>query len=244
MSARHALVVGGTQGSGPAVVRRLDADGYLVSVISRRPSHEPIASARYRLVDVTDRPRFRKTLSDVVNDGGPLSALVFLQRFRGDGDEWDGELAVSLTATTTAVETLRDAFSSDGASIVFVSSNAARLVAVEQGAGYHVAKAGLRQLARYYAVVLGPKGVRVNCVSPGAVSKPGRDSPAQTVTSLYDSVTPLGREGTPVDIANAVSLLCDDRAAFVTGQDLIADGGLSLIWQETLTRQIVGLVGP
>lgn len=237
MSAPHAVVIGGTRGSGPEVVRRLLADGYAVSVLSRRPG-EGETGATHRLVDVTDRARLMETLSAVVDERGPVAALVLLQRFRGDGDEWEGELAVSLGAARTAIEALRGSFAPRGASVVLVGSNASRLVAVEQGPGYHAAKAGLRQLARYYAVVLGPEGVRANCVSPGVVAKPGRAAEAESLDVLYARITPLGRPGRPTDVANAVSLLCDERASFVTGQDLAVDGGLSLVWQETLIRDI------
>lgn len=230
----HAVVVGGTRGSGPDVVRRLAQEGYDVSVIAREAGDA--GGARMSAVDVADAARLRTSLDEVVGAAGPVSALVFLQRFRGEGDEWQQELDVSLTATKNAIEALRTSFA-PGASVVIVTSNAARLVAEEQPPGYHVAKAALVQLARYYAVVLGPSGVRVNCVTPGAVAKPGRTGD-EGILELQARITPLRRVGTPGDVAGCVSLLCDERAAFVTGHELVADGGLSLLWQETLAREV------
>jgi NAD(P)-dependent dehydrogenase (short-subunit alcohol dehydrogenase family) len=236
----HAVVVGGTRGSGPEVVRRLAADGYSVSVMARQPRAGETEAARSYEVDVADEGRLVEVLGSAVRDGGPVAALVLMQRFRGDGDAWAGELAVSVTAAKTAIEALRGTFAADGASVVVVSSHAARLVAAEQPPGYHVAKAAVRQLARYYAVVLGPERVRVNCVTPGAVAKPGREDD-EAVAALQARITPLGRVGDPGDVADAVSLLCDERAGFVTGQELVVDGGLSLLWQETLAREAAGL---
>jgi NAD(P)-dependent dehydrogenase (short-subunit alcohol dehydrogenase family) len=237
--ARHAIVVGGTTGSGEAVVRRLLEDGYLVSVFGRREQQAVGESVRPCVVDVTDRSQLIDALHQAIAEAGAVEALVLVQRFRGEGDSWEGELAVSLTATKDAIETLRGSFAA-AASIVLVTSHASRLVAVEQPAGYHAAKAALRQLARYYAVVLGPEGVRVNCVTPGTVAKPGRDVD-ERVRELDARITPLGRMGTPSDVADIVSLLCDERARFVTGQDIAVDGGLSLLWQETLARVVAGI---
>lgn len=233
----HALVVGGTRGIGRAVTRRLVADGHVVTVLGRRtPVEADDPSVRVRAVDLADAAALARTLDEALEAEGPVSAAVLLQRFRGDGDAWEGELDVSLTATRTIVERLRGAFVPGGGAIVLVSSQASRLVAADQPVGYHVGKAGLRQMARYYAVALGPAGVRVNCVTPGAVLKEESAQAflADPASGAIRAATPLGRIATAADVAAVVALLCSDDAAFVTGQDLAVDGGLSLLMQETL----------
>jgi NAD(P)-dependent dehydrogenase (short-subunit alcohol dehydrogenase family) len=101
---------------------------------------------------------------------GPLTGAVFLQRFRGEGDSWDGEIRTTLSATKFLVENLVADFDPEGrGAIVMVSSNAGRYVARNQPLSYHVAKAGLNQMTRYFAAVLGKKGIRVNAVSPCTV---------------------------------------------------------------------------
>jgi len=117
-------------------------------------------------------------------------------------------MAVSLTATRDIIEYLSDRFSSSGQkNIVIVSSVASDLVACEQGPEYHVAKAGLVQMTRYYAVSLGRRGIRVNCICPAIVmkdeAKPYYEKHKAAVR-LFESITPLGRMGTPEDIANAI----------------------------------------
>jgi NAD(P)-dependent dehydrogenase (short-subunit alcohol dehydrogenase family) len=233
----HAIVIGGTQGSGRAVVARLASERFRVTAVGRGAS-DPQAGVVFRSADAGHIDDLAAALRAAVAEEGAVDVLVCMQRFRGDGDSWEGELRISLTATKTAIDVLHDSFA-DGACIVLGSSHAARLVATEQPVGYHVAKAGMCQLARYYAVALGPKGIRVNCVTPGIIVKPGRE-PGRDVEALASRITPLGRPGTPDDVAAAVSLLCDDRARFVTGQELIVDGGVSLIWQETLASDVAG----
>jgi NAD(P)-dependent dehydrogenase (short-subunit alcohol dehydrogenase family) len=241
----HTLVVGGTRGIGRAVVRHFAAAGHRVSVIGRRqPAERPRANVCHYSVELTDALLREETVKELVRQDGPPENVVFLQRFRGQGDGWQGELEVSLTATREIIESLRSHYERRrGGAIVIVTSNASHLVAEEQSVGYHAAKAALRQMARYYAVTLGPLGVRVNCVTPGAVLKEEsrefylRNKPLQR---LFREVTPLGRMGTAEEIAEVIAFLCSAKASFVTGQDIAADGGLSLLWQESLARKAAG----
>ena len=100
----------------------------------------------------------------------------------------------------------------------------------EQPLSYHVAKAGLRQLVRHEAVAMGPLGVRVNCVSPSRVIASDRDGADGSEPSSSAQAVPLGRHCTRADVADAVSFLLGPRAAFITGQDIVLDGGASCSW--------------
>lgn len=236
----HTVVVGGTHGIGRAVVRRFLADGHLVSVVGRRepPEAEHDAVVLHR-ADLADPARLGELPVELVDAGGPLANLVFLQRARGGDDEWRSELEVSVEATRTLIEALQGSFAPHGGSIVIVSSHASRLVADEQPLGYHVGKAALTQIARYYAVRLGPVGIRVNSVSPAAVVKEEArewyDRHPEASAGFRRSA-PLRRMGTPEDVAGAIAFLCGADAGYVTGHDLAVDGGLAALMQETLLR--------
>lgn len=237
--APHTLIVGGTRGIGREVVRQFLRTGHRLTVLGRRPG--PKRGVTSHPVELADQAAVLAALAKALKENGRLTNLVFLQRFRGEGDTWQGELDVSLTATKLVIERLagefvrqrRDALNS----IVICGSNASRLVASEQPVGYHAAKAALRQMARYYACSLAPRGIRVNCVTPGVVLKDeAREYYRKNsdLHALYCRMTPLGRMGSPRDIADAVSFLCGSGAAFITGQEIIVDGGLSLLWQASL----------
>ena len=170
--------------------------------------------------------------SKLRTERGEVSNLVFFQRYRGSGDLWGGEYAVSLRATQILIdEYSAQSFQGNDRSIVIITSPAASKVALEQPLSYHVAKGGLSQIVRYYAVVLGPLGVRVNGVQPAIVLKPRAATfyaQHPELVQLYERITPLGRMGTPEDIASVIMFLCSHSATFITGQILAVDGGLSL----------------
>jgi NAD(P)-dependent dehydrogenase (short-subunit alcohol dehydrogenase family) len=240
----HSLVIGGTRGIGREVVRRLAGEGQAVSVIGRRPPADgeaALANVRHWVVDLLDGAALEAALREILAVG-PLRSLVFCQRWRGSGDPWAGELQTSLTLTRALVERLAGAFEPSGdRAIVLVSSVVGHLVASEQEASYHVAKAGMIQLARFYAVRLGPAGIRVNSVSPSVfVKDESRDYYRQNgaLVELFSRITPLRRMGTASEIAAAIQFLCSPAASFVTGQDLVVDGGISLQAQPSLARSL------
>jgi len=217
-------------------------------VIGRRPpveTDEQLENVTHWTLDLLDRPRLSQVWDEIITRCGKLSNLVFAQRYRGEGDDWDGEIETSLTATKEIIDRSVDEFDGTGEnSIVIVSSIASHLIAGEQPLSYHVAKAGLRQMVRYYAVTLGPKAIRVNSVSPCRILKAENQSfylDNQQVLDYYTKITPLGRMGTAKDVANAVSLLCGDKAGFITGHDLVVDGGMSLSLQDSVAPDVESL---
>lgn len=243
---QHALIVGGTHGAGRLAVRRLAAEGYRVSVLARNPPTAPQAKlrrVRHWQADIRDQATLKKTLAVIHTAYGAFNCIMFFQRFRGsDNDPWRGEIETSLTGTRTLIELLVSDFALRNAAIVVVSSVNASLVSKQLPLGYHVAKAGLNQIVRYYAVVLAARGIRVNSVSPGTFLKE-ESSRAVLANSglvdLYRRIIPLGRLGTAGEVIEAVSFLADARSSFITGQDLVIDGGLSLVFQEALARELV-----
>jgi NAD(P)-dependent dehydrogenase (short-subunit alcohol dehydrogenase family) len=127
----------------------------------------------------------------------------------------------------------------DGASVVLNASNTAGRAA--DGIGVYAAiKAAVRSFARTWAVELRGRGIRVNAVSPGATDTPGRDTLAGLATrtaggsetdfrAAQTASIPLGRIGTPDEVAGAVLFLASDLSTFVTGAEIVVDGGRNTI---------------
>jgi len=241
MAADHVLVIGGTKGLGRVVAERFSSAGAAVTVVSRHksdPSPQPALS--HIAADLENPNCAGDIVSRALEVAGPIRYLLFCQRYRGTGDPWRGELQVSLTATKTIIEGFADQFCPDGdRAIGVVSSVYAEFVGGSQPVDYHVAKAGLNQLVRYYGWTLGRKGIRINAIMPLTYMKPeSRDFylANQNLLDVYNRFVPLGRLGQVEDSADLLEFLCSRKAAFINGQCIFVDGGTSVIWPEELAR--------
>jgi NAD(P)-dependent dehydrogenase (short-subunit alcohol dehydrogenase family) len=238
-SPEHAILVGASKGIGRELAATFLREGADVTILSRT-APAGLDGAVHVEVDLSDLDGVSAVATALVGGRPPFRNLVFLQRMRGeaDGDPMRRELTVSVEATKLLIDSLTANRPADHpGAIVIVSSLAADLVAADQPLSYHVAKAGLNAMVRYYAVQLAQNGIRVNGVTPGTVLREEarayfRENPAEYERRIR--YTPLGRMGRADEIADVISYLCSDRASFITGQVVVADGGMSLMFQGTL----------
>jgi NAD(P)-dependent dehydrogenase (short-subunit alcohol dehydrogenase family) len=244
----HTLIIGGTRGLGREAARLLGQGGHAVSVIGRR---EPAAEDRgmqglkHWIADLAPGTRLAETIGGIAKDRGLINYVVFCQRYRGSEDPWKGEIEITLTLTKEVIESALPHFATDGdRAIVVVSSVFGDFVGEGQAVSYHVGKAGLNHMMRYYAVNLGSKGIRVNGVTPFTFLKEESREfylKNQALHDLYKKITPLGRMGTTQDSAQLIAFLCSPASGFITGQNIFIDGGLSLVWPETLARKLAAI---
>jgi NAD(P)-dependent dehydrogenase (short-subunit alcohol dehydrogenase family) len=238
------VIVGGTKGLGKVLVERFIAQGYTVTVISRtRP--EGTLPYLHVAADLETLQSAQPLVDTVVHAGGKLRYLIFCQRYRGSGDPWQGEIQVSLTATRLLINGFADHYCTDGdRAIAMVSSVYAEFVGGSQPDSYHVAKAGLNQLMKYNVVAMGRKHIRINAIMPLTYLKAESKQfflANDALMNLYNNFVPLGRIGNAEDSANLLEFLCSDKAAFITGQAIYVDGGVSLVWPEELARTMAGI---
>lgn len=244
MSERTAVVTGTAGGIGLGVALRLAGDGYRVLGLDIKAGPPALddAGVRQVAVDLSDPDAPARALAEHLGDGA-LTALVnaagvgFFGRdvslLDGDEDVWRATLGVNLEGvrrmTVAATPYLRR--HGRGAAMVHVASIAGLRNMDSPMDAYQVSKAAVISLSRTVAIQLGPEGIRSNTVCPGAILTPMiaplyEESPARR--ERMEAKTPLRRLGMPEDIANAVAWLLSDQASFVTGADLVVDGGWSV----------------
>jgi 3-oxoacyl-[acyl-carrier protein] reductase len=234
---RDALVVGGASGIGCAVAKGLAAEGYRVTIADLNADSAAARAAELgaphsgATVDVTDEDM----VAALFDRTGPLDVVVNTAGIGGVGritelpvEQFRSVVDVCLIGgflvTKHAGQHLRD-----GGVLVNLTSLNARLAAPGMSA-YCAAKAGLAMLTQVAALELAPRGIRVNAVSPGFVDTPLTAGVALVPGALEEYVenTPLGRVGTPQDVADAVLFLCSDKAAWMTGEVIDLNGGAHL----------------
>ncbi|MCS7478697.1 SDR family NAD(P)-dependent oxidoreductase [Umezawaea endophytica] len=232
---RTAVITGGTAGIGLATARRFVAEGAHVLLTGRRPDvlAEVVAelgpAATGVRGDANDPEHLAELLAAVRARGRGLDVLftnagggVFTPFGQVSPETVDEVLAQNLRAPYLTVQALAPVFN-EHASVVLMSSIGA--TAGLPGLGmYSAAKAGARALARTLAVELGPRGVRVNAVSPGYIDT-STDPDAREFQRAGSAGIPLARVGRPEEVAGAVLFLASDDASYVTGSDLFVDGG-------------------
>ncbi|MBJ7336622.1 SDR family oxidoreductase [Mycolicibacterium sp.] len=232
---RVALITGAARGQGAAIVQRLRSDGFLVAACDVTVDELRTTTARFDdgvaaiPLDVTSPEQWRQAVATTVSRFGALTTLVnnagVLHR-ASIADEtatgFEGSWRVNCLGPFNGIQAaLEDLRAADGASIVNTCSTGA-LRPFPHHAAYGSSKWALRGLTQIAAAELAPSGIRVNAVLPGPVETPMLDATTQT------RLAAMGRLGQPMEIADAVAFLVSEHASFITGAELVVDGGQSL----------------
>ena len=220
MSDNHkaAVITGGAQGIGKAIVDAFRSQGVVVYVIDKQPGD-------WFVGDVSDKSTLEEFVSFVVSKSGHVDYLVnnALPVMRGidecSYEEFQYALAVGVTAPFYLTKILMPSFA-PGASVVNISSSRDRM-SQPQTESYTAAKCGIAALTHAMAVSLAEKA-RVNSISPGWIDTTGSDITGPDATQQL-----VGRVGKPEDIASMVMYLCSDKAGFITGENICIDGGMT-----------------
>ncbi len=241
LDGQRAVITGGASGIGRATARRMAEEGAAVAVIDINGDAASDVAAeiggRSFVADVTDPDGLRDAVDGAA---GAMGGITILYNNAGIGSvsplhqwdpaEWNRLVAVNLTGVYLGFRAaIPHMITSGGGSVVSTASISGTRPAAGE-APYSAAKAGVAAITASAALEYGPD-IRVNSVSPGMI-----------VTALtepllaflpheqerFNRTTPLGRVGQPEDIADVVVFLCSDLARFITGQNIVVDGGMTL----------------
>lgn len=256
LSGRSALVTGGAGHIGGAAAAALAELGATVSILdfnteaakARIESLTEYGNADGIALscDLLDEQETRNAIQQAIKSTGRLDILVHCAAYVGTTkmpgwavpfeqqtvEAWDAAMRVNLTASFAMVQEGQQALgTANRGSVIFFASHYGMVgpdMRLYQGtdmanpAGYAASKGGVIQLTRYLSTVLAPK-IRVNSISPGGV---WRDQPEE-FHKAYVYRTPMGRMATEEDLKGAVAYLASDLSAYVTGHNLVVDGGFT-----------------
>jgi NAD(P)-dependent dehydrogenase (short-subunit alcohol dehydrogenase family) len=247
--AKRVLVTGGTKGMGEAIVRRLTLSGASVATTARSPLTDGQTAALFMQADigtpegvqrVVDRVRQEWSGLDILvnNVGGsdaPNGGFLALS-----DDDWQRALNVNLLAAVRLDRAfLPGMIERKSGIVIHISSIQHRLPLYDATLAYAAAKGALRTYSKGLANEVGPKGVRVNMISPGFIETSGahgmivqlaqsggisEDAARQQIVNMIGGI-PIGRPGRPEEVAELAAFLVSDRAAAIHGADFIIDGG-------------------
>jgi len=243
---RVAVVTGGASGIGLGVAHGFVADGHRVALVDSNDEAAEAAAEELRRggatavavgADVADRAAVAAGFDRIRRELGPVEILVtsagveqFTPVLDITAEGWDRIIAINLTGTFTCVQAaLPDMLAAGWGRIVTISSQSAQSGAPNM-AHYAASKGGVIGLTKALAVELARQGITVNTIPPSLVDTPmarkaeaAGDFPG---VDIVGPMVPLGRAGTPADIAAACSFLCSEGGSYITGQLIGVNGGM------------------
>jgi 2-hydroxycyclohexanecarboxyl-CoA dehydrogenase len=243
---RVAVVTGGASGIGLGAVRQFAADGHRVAVLDRDGAAAQAAAAEVRAaggeaigvtVDVADWGAVGGAFAAVRASLGPVEILVTsagVESFDSFVDitqeTWDRIIAVNLTGTFTCIQAaIPDMVEAGWGRIVTIASSSAQSGAPKMS-HYVASKGGVISLTKAVARDFASKGVTANSITPSLVDTPMARHSAEIgdvpAVELMARAVPMGRAGTPTDIAAACAFLCSEGGSYITGQVLGVNGGM------------------
>ncbi|MBP4137785.1 SDR family oxidoreductase [Flavobacterium sp. P7388] len=236
------IVTGGSGLLGKEIVKNLEGKGAIA--INADISVETDFTKRTLSVDITSEESIVKALKSVADFYGKIDGLVnnAYPRTKDWGtkfediiyESWQKNVDMQMNTIFLFIQKIIPELLKTKGSIVNMTSiygvvgndlTIYENTSINTAAPYSAIKGGVINFTRYLASYYGRQGVRVNCVSPGGIF----DNQHETFVANYEKKVPMGRMGNPDDIAPAVSFLLSDEAKYITGQNLIVDGGWTAI---------------
>jgi NAD(P)-dependent dehydrogenase (short-subunit alcohol dehydrogenase family) len=240
LDGRIALITGAGSGIGEAIVRAMAGAGARVVAVDidrdtvARTAEAIGGNTGAYVCDVSDRAQCDTLAAAVRREIGAISILVNNAGIIRRGtvmepnarQDWDATLAVNLDGPYNMVTAFLDPLRETKGAIINIGSIQS-FVALPNSAAYTASKGGVRLLTKALAIELSPLGIRVNAIGPGFVATPlnerARENPAYMAN--FEGRIPIGRIGTPEDIAGPAVFLTSDMARYITGVTLPVDGG-------------------
>jgi 3-oxoacyl-[acyl-carrier protein] reductase len=245
LKGKRAIVTGGSRGIGNAIVTRFLQSGATVFSLSRSQAanQEELSEAarsggggyQWRQADVAREEELAKVMEAVVAEAGGVDVLVNNAGITRDGlifrmptSDWDEVLRANLTAAFVACRAVARVMIKQRAGSIINISSVSGIMGNAGQVNYSASKAGLIGLSKSLAREVASRGVRVNAIAPGFIETDMTKAVGEKAREALLAQIPLGRVGVAAEVAALVAFLGSDASAYITGQVIAIDGGLSM----------------
>ncbi|WP_394181371.1 SDR family NAD(P)-dependent oxidoreductase [Marinomonas posidonica] len=232
------LVTGSSGGLGSAIVSAMHSHGANVIASDLNNHNKPQSGVDFIPCDLSRNEDIDELVGRAKALYGRIDVLVSNAGIQGPAgpigsttdDDWDSVMSINLKSALRLCSALLPDMAERGQGSVILMSSIAGLRGNKAIGLYGLSKAGLAQLARNLAVEWGPKGIRVNCISPGLIRTPLATELLENTPFMERrlSLTPLRRVGEPEEIAGVAVMLASKAGGFISGQNIVVDGGTTI----------------
>ena len=240
-----AIITGASQGIGKGMAETFSKAGAHVACVSRNKDNlksvadsliENGGAASFYTCDVSSLDAFQNTIKEIAENHGSVDILVNNAGIckdklimRMSEDEWNKVININLNGAFNGIKAVSQIMIKQRAGRIINISSIVGLIGNPGQANYAASKAGLIGLSKSAAKELAPRGITVNAIAPGYIATDMTDQITDQAKESLITKIPLGRIGSPSDIAASALFLASDEAGYITGQTLTVDGGMVMI---------------
>ncbi|GAA1513320.1 SDR family NAD(P)-dependent oxidoreductase [Nocardioides humi] len=235
LTGKVAIVTGAGRGIGQSIAEVFAREGATVIATSRGSDVDYLdgrPGLEYQQLDVSSDDDWQRVVGDVVARHGRVDVLVnnagiitYEPVHELSVEDWQRVVAINQTGTWLGMRAVVPAMLAQGAGSIVNVSSIWGSAAVAGGHAYHATKGAVRNMSKNAAITYARDGIRVNSLHPGFISTPLTDAQAPDVNEYVVGQTPMGRAGKPEEIAQGAVFLASDDSGFMTGAELVIDGG-------------------
>lgn len=240
-----AIITGASQGIGKGMAETFSKAGAHVACVSRNKDNlksvadsliENGGAASFYTCDVSSLDAFQNTIKEIVENHGSVDILVNNAGvckdkliMRMSEDDWNKVININLNGAFNGIKAVSQIMIKQRAGRIINISSIVGLIGNPGQANYAASKAGLIGLSKSAAKELAPRGITVNAIAPGYIATDMTNQITDQAKENLITKIPLGRIGSPSDIAASALFLASDEAGYITGQTLTVDGGMVMI---------------